>query len=363
MNSEKKTVAVGLSGGVDSSVTAAILKREGYNVIGLTMKIFDGAVKVQESRKHACYGPGEEEDIEIAVKLCRELEIPYHVFDLGKEYEKTVLDYFRKEYLSGRTPNPCVVCNHNLKFGFLIERAKESGIKFDYFATGHYARIEQVNGGDNFLKRAVDASKDQTYFLYALGKEKLAKIMFPLGNLTKSEVRAAALEFGLGAAERPESQDFIAGGDYTPLFENMKIEPGEIVDEKGRVLGMHKGVINYTVGQRKGLGISSSKPLYVLKVDARNNRIVVTEREGLFSNGLVASDMNFYQDISLETSYEVKAKIRQNHKEQDATLFYHEDNKFRIVFETAQLSVTPGQSVVLYDGERVFGGGIIESSF
>jgi len=355
----KKKVAVGLSGGVDSSLAATMLMKQGYDVVGITMEIYDGAIKVQETQKHACYGPGEQEDIELAQNLCNELKIPYHVFDLKKEYEENVLDYFRREYLIGRTPNPCVVCNHNLKFGFLVDKARENGLDFDYFATGHYARVEQVDGR-YLLKKAVDTSKDQTYFLYALRKERLSEIIFPLGGYTKKEVRVLAKEYNLEVAERAESQDFIAGGDYSPLFEKDQVKQGDIINDKGEVLGRHKGIVYYTIGQRKGLGISSPKPLYVLKIDAKNNRVIVTEKAGLFSKGLIASEMNLISIDNVEGSMNIAAKIRQNHKEAKAVMTDFGDGKIKLVFEDPQLSVTPGQVVVIYDGDIVVGGGIIE---
>jgi tRNA-specific 2-thiouridylase len=350
-----------MSGGVDSSVAAALLKKEGYKVIGITMEIWDGAIEVQESQKHACYGPGEEEDIEEAAAVCRQLDIPYHLFDLKKEYKEHVLEYFREEYLAGRTPNPCVVCNHRLKFGFLIDRAKEAGLEFDYFATGHYAKILVKDEG-YFLQKAKDLSKDQTYFLKSLTSRQLENIMFPLGDMLKTEVRAAAEEFKLVVAERIESQDFIAGGDYSPLFTEGEITPGDIVNEKGKILGTHKGIIHYTVGQRKGLGLSHPTPLYVLRVDALNNRVVVTDKESLFVKGLIASDVHLNVSFSSDKPVKVKARIRQKHRESDAEIQQMGENKVRVLFENPQLSVTPGQSVVFYSDDIVLGGGIIESS-
>jgi len=360
LNKEKITVAVGMSGGVDSSVAATILKKKGYNVIGITMEIWDGAIEVQESRKHACYGPGEDEDIEEATKVCEQLDIPYHVFDLKKEYKEHVLEYFREEYLAGRTPNPCVVCNHRLKFGFLIDRAREAGLKFDYFATGHYAQIEKEV--DNYrLKKARDLSKDQTYFLKSLTSEQLENIIFPLGDMLKTEVRQIAEEMELVVADRIESQDFIAGGDYSPLFSVDEIKPGDIVNDKGEILGQHKGIIHYTVGQRKGLGISHDTPLYVLRVDAEKNRVIVTDKENLFASGLIASDVHLNISGEVRDPVRIKARIRQKHKEADASITRMEDNKVKVIFENPQLSVTPGQSVVFYQNDIVLGGGIIES--
>jgi tRNA-uridine 2-sulfurtransferase len=361
LNNKNITVAVGMSGGVDSSVAAAILQREGYNVIGITMEIWDGAIEVQESRKHACYGPGEEEDIEEATEVCRQLGIPYHVFDLKKEYKEHVLEYFREEYLAGRTPNPCVVCNHRLKFGFLIDRAREAGLEFDYFATGHYARVDSENGR-YFLKKAADLSKDQTYFLKDLTSEQLKTVIFPLGGMLKSEVRKIAEEIELVVADRIESQDFIAGGDYSPLFSESEIATGDIVNDKGEILGQHKGIIHYTVGQRKGLGLSHPTPLYVLRVDAEKNKVIVTDKESLFFKGLIASDVHLNLPESFERPVKIKARIRQRHTEAEAEISREPEGRVKVLFKNPQLSVTPGQSVVFYDEDIVLGGGIIESS-
>jgi len=325
------------------------------------MEIWDGAIEVQESRKHACYGPGEDEDIEEATKVCQQLGIPYHVFDLKKEYKEHVLEYFREEYLAGRTPNPCVICNHRLKFGFLTDRAREAGLKFDYFATGHYAQISTENGR-YCLKKAKDKSKDQTYFLKNLTSEQLQTVMFPLGGMLKTEVRKLAEEINLTVADRIDSQDFIAGGDYSPLFSESEISPGDIVSDKGEILGQHKGIIHYTVGQRKGLGLSHPTPLYVLRVDAEKNRIIVTDKESLFFKGLIASDVHLNLPEPLDKPVKVKARIRQRHNEAEAEISRESEDRVKVLFENPQLSVTPGQSVVFYDGDIVVGGGIIESS-
>ncbi|HEY9055059.1 MAG TPA: tRNA 2-thiouridine(34) synthase MnmA [Rectinemataceae bacterium] len=359
----KKTVAVGLSGGVDSSLAAAILVDEGYRVLGLTMKIWKGAFKIQENLKHACFGPGEEEDIASCERLCTRLGIDYAVIDLADEYEAKVLDYFRSEYETGRTPNPCVVCNRELKFGFLLERARASGLSFDFFATGHYARKESLNEV-TFLRRAADESKDQSYFLYGLDSERLESILFPLGDMTKSQVRELARAHGLEAAEKPESQDFIAGGDYAPLFEDRSCEPGDIVDSSGTILGRHRGLPYYTVGQRRGLGISiGPEPLYVLGLDGARNRVVVGPNSGLFSDGLASSNFRFQdprmagREIPISEGW--TAKIRQNHKPVPCSV--RSNGPVEISFDIAQRAVAPGQSVVLYSAEGlVMGGGVID---
>ncbi len=361
MDQRNARVAVGLSGGVDSSIAAALLKEKGYEVIGVSMMTFDASMPVTESERHACYGPGEEEDMKSAASVCRRLGIPFHAIDLREEFRNHVIGYFKREYLEGRTPNPCIVCNHRLKFGFLLEKTRGLGIDFDFFATGHYAQIVESEGRF-LLKRAADRSKDQTYFLYALTTQQLSRTLFPVGGYTKMEVREMARALDLETANRPESQDFISGTDYASLFYEEEIKEGEIVDENGNVLGKHRGIIHYTVGQRKGLGISSDHPLYVLKIDAQRNRIIVSDRDNLLSEGLIATDLNLIAVDQLEKPHKVKAKIRLQHKEADATLFPHENNRAKIIFDEPQMSVTPGQSAVFYADDVVLGGGIIEHS-
>jgi tRNA-specific 2-thiouridylase len=360
MKKKRTRVAVGLSGGVDSSVAAALLCKQNYEVYGLTMEIYDGSVDLDESAKHACYGPGEKEDVESAAAICEKLKIPFQAIDLRQEYKNHVIDYFRNEYLEGKTPNPCVVCNQKLKFGFLLEKARQAGCEFDYFATGHYARI--VKSGSRFLlKRAADRSKDQTYFLYGLTPQQLARTLFPVGDHTKQQVREMAYSLSLETADREESQDFIDGGDYSILFSEDEIKAGEIVNEKGQVLGEHRGIIHYTIGQRRGLGIGSHQPLYVSRIDAASNRIVVSHHEHR-SNGLVAGDLNWIGVDRIERPQEVQVKIRLQHKETDATVYPPDGDQTRILFKKPQLSVTPGQSAVIYADDTVLGGGIINAA-
>ncbi|MDY6970834.1 MAG: tRNA 2-thiouridine(34) synthase MnmA [Thermodesulfobacteriota bacterium] len=359
MKHKRIKVAVGLSGGVDSSVAAALLKEKGYDVVGIFMQIFDGSMGVREAEKHACYGPGEEDDTEKAAGVCRQLGIPFHIIDLKKEYRRHVIHYFRREYLAGRTPNPCIACNHRLKFGFLLDKARKAGIDFELFSTGHYAQIE-VSDGSCLLKRAADRSKDQTYFLYALTPEQLSRTLFPLGKYTKQQVRKIAASLGLETANLPESQDFIAGGNYSHLFNGGEVKRGDIIDEKGNILGKHKGIIHYTIGQRRGLGIASDRPLYVAKIDAEDNRIVVSGKDGLFSEGLIAKGINLISVERFDRQYKVKVKIRLQHTEVDATLLPHENGRAKVLFNHPQMSVAPGQSAVFYSDETVLGGGVIE---
>lgn len=355
-------VAVGLSGGVDSSVAAALLKEEGYDVVGIMMEIFHSSMAVKEVEKHACYGPREKEDIEAAASVCNKLGIPFHIIDLRSEHRNHVIDYVRSEYLAARTPNPCVVCNRKLKFGLLPEKAKSAGIVFDFFATGHYAQI--VKSGDKYLlKKAIDRSKDQSYFLYSLLPEQLSRTLFPLGAFTKQQVRKMARSYGLETADRPESQDFVAGGDYSPLFHKEEIEAGDIVDEDGNVLGKHRGIIHYTIGQRRGLGIASDRPLYVARINAETNRIVVSDRDSLLSEGLIATDLNLMAIEKLDRSHRIETKIRLQHQGVASTIFPHGNHKAKILFDEPQMAISPGQSAVFYSDDYVFGGGVIERGF
>ncbi|MBT8331491.1 MAG: tRNA 2-thiouridine(34) synthase MnmA [Deltaproteobacteria bacterium] len=361
MANKQLKVAVGLSGGVDSSVAAALLQKQNYSVYGTTMEIYDESQGIDESAKHACYGPGEKEDVASAAAICEKLNIPFHTIDLRQEYQNHVIQYFRNEYLGGKTPNPCVVCNQKLKFGFLLEKARQAGLEFDYFATGHYARIENA-GGRYLLKRAADHSKDQSYFLYGLTQQQLAHTILPLGSHTKQQVREIARSLGLQTAEREESQDFIDGGDYSILFAKNEIKTGDIVDEAGQVLGTHRGIIHNTIGQRRGLGIASDRPLYVHRIDASQNRIIVSNHENL-SNGLLAVDLNLIGINRIEQPLnDVQVKIRLRHKAADATVYPAEGRHTRIRFKAPQMSVTPGQSAVIYAGDTVLGGGIISSA-
>jgi tRNA-specific 2-thiouridylase len=376
--SVKRKVAVGLSGGVDSAVAAALLLEKGHEVLGITMKIWSGAISVPESAKQACYGPDEAEDVAACETLCSSLGIRYLAIDLTKEYEELVLDYFRREYRAGRTPNPCVICNSELKFGFLIEKAQALGLEFELFATGHYARISGDARGNPRLRAALDASKDQSYFLYRLGPDLLSRVLFPLGELSKAEVRDIARRHGLDAAEKPESQDFIAGGDYSPLFAAMPPEEGEIVDIEGRVLGRHRGLPYYTIGQRRGLGIGAggsagaatgaepggnAEALYVIALDPERNRVIVGPSHGLFADGLIASDFRLYSPDFGPSPRRGFAKIRRNHRPAACTFSPGEAGACTLRFDESQRALAPGQSVVVYDEAGfVQGGGIIESA-
>ncbi|MCX6112598.1 MAG: tRNA 2-thiouridine(34) synthase MnmA [Proteobacteria bacterium] len=366
-SSKNKTVAVGMSGGVDSTIAAYLLKEQGYNVVGLTMSIWDNSIDIPDIGKSGCYGPGEARDIEAAKDIAKKLGIKHVVVDLSKEYKGTVLKYFCSEYTCGKTPNPCVICNQKVKFGFLMQRAKEMGINYDYFATGHYVRTEYEDNHKRYLlKKAIDSTKDQSYFLSYLKQEQLEKLIFPLGDKTKTEIKELARKIGFtDVADKDESQDFIETDDYSVLFDKGDIKEGDFVDVEGKKIGRHKGIIYYTIGQRKGLGISggNSGILYVLKIDADTNTIVVGPEKYLFSDELRAANINWISISELTAPMEIRVKIRQQHKEAQAiiTPCIGESSKDQatVKFKTPQRAITPGQTVVFYDKDIVIGGGII----
>ena len=352
-------VAVAMSGGVDSSVAAALLKEKGYEVIGVTMKVWDGETLPANGTRHACYGPGEEEDLEDARKVAQVLGIPLNIFNLRQEYKIEVLDYFCHEYLSGRTPNPCIRCNRRVKFDALLEKARDTGIEFDYFATGHYARVEHDESRSRYLlKKAKDMAKDQSYFLFALSQEQLSNSLFPLGNHTKEEVRKMAWDLELGIDDKSESQDFFAG-DYSSLLGKVA-RPGPILNKEGEILGEHRGIPFYTIGQRKGLVISSKEPLYVTAIDQEKNVIVVGPKEEVYGDELVAMELNWIAIQELSRPVDVKAKIRYLHKEAEAMVIPLDEDKVHVKFKEPQMAITPGQAVVFYDDDIVIGGGTIE---
>jgi tRNA-uridine 2-sulfurtransferase len=353
-------IAIGLSGGVDSSVAAWLLKEQGHEVMGLTMKIWDNSFK-SSNTKNACFGPDEEKDIEEAAALCKRLDLPYHVVDLSREYVRDIIGYVRDEYMSGRTPNPCIKCNQQMKFSFLIERARESGLKFEKFATGHYANVEYDEARGRFLlKRGVDEKKDQSYFLSLLGQDQLSNILFPLGHYRKPEVKEIAKKMGFPAYEKKESQDFFSG-DYEELLDLTGLpDQGDIVDLDGKVLGRHKGFCHYTIGQRRGLGVSHSEPLYVVGIDKDRNRVIVGTDELLLKRRILVSNVNWIASASAPVPFECTAKIRYAHKPARALVTPLEGNTARIEFSEPQRAIAPGQFAVCYEGDIVSGGGIIE---
>jgi tRNA-specific 2-thiouridylase len=356
-----KRVAVGLSGGVDSAVAASLLKREGYDVIGVTMKIWDGRPLPVETARHACYGPGEDEDVADAERIARSLQIPFHVVDLAEEYNETILEFCSRQYLSGVTPNPCVHCNRRVKFERIPAQLRSRGVAVDYFATGHYAGITYDESSARYLlRKGADREKDQSYFLYLLTQEQLATTLFPVGAYTKGEIRRMAGALDLPVAEKPESQDFVAGG-YRALFGGA-VNPGPILDEQGAVLGEHQGIHRYTIGQRRGLGIARGTPLYVIAIDQERNAVVVGPVERLYSSGLVAGSVNWIAIDALAAPRRVRARIRYRHEEAPAVIAPASDGRVAVSFEAPQRAVTPGQAVVFYDGDTVVGGGTIEET-
>ena len=352
-------VVVAMSGGVDSSVVAALLKEKGHEVTGVTMEVWDGKSLPGDRTRHSCYGPGEEEDIEDARKVAQVLGIPLYILDLRQEYKIEVLDYFCHEYLSGRTPNPCIRCNRRVKFDALLKKARDSGIKFDYFATGHYARVEYDEGKRRYLlKKAGGMAKDQSYFLFSLSQEQLAHSLFLLGSYTKGEVREMARNLGLGVVDKPESQDFFAG-DYSSLLGEV-VKPGPIMDRQGNILGQHRGIPFYTIGQRKGLGISAGEPLYVIALDRQRNAVVVGSKQEVYGDELVACELNWIAIEALRQPIEVKARIRYRHQEAEAMVIPLDKDKVHVKFREPQMAITPGQAVVFYDNDTLVGGGTIE---
>jgi tRNA-specific 2-thiouridylase len=356
----KKKVMLGMSGGVDSSVAAAVLLEKGYDVIGATMKIWSG----DEDSKLTEGGCCSLSAVEDARSVADRLGIPYYVLNFEDVFEEKVINYFKDEYLEGKTPNPCIACNRYVKFDALLKKAVSMGI--DYVATGHYAIIvyDEI-AGRYLLKKSVSQKKDQTYALYNLTQQQLSRTLMPIGDYTKDQVREKAKELGLAVSSKPDSQEicFVEDNNYGRFIEentNAKIVPGNFVDARGRILGRHKGIIHYTVGQRKGLGIALGKPMYVVGLDLKNNNVILGDDNEVFSSSLIADDMNFIAIESLKAPAKVKAKIRYSAKEADAEIFPLDDGRVKVVFELPQRAITPGQSIVFYSEDTVVGGGVIQ---
>jgi len=358
----KSRVCVGMSGGVDSSVAAWLLKKQGYDVVGVTMQIWDGTLNLPDIGHAGCYGPGEARDIESARDVAARIGIPHVAVSLTDQYKQNVLDYFRAEYRDGRTPNPCMVCNQRLKFGFLLDRAREQGIAFDLFATGHYARvIRDAATGQCSLLRGVDHKKDQSYFLARLTQKQLQQIIFPLGELTKLNVVQLARDAGLSdVADRKESQDFIESDSYAPLFQPTDNRPGPIVDTNGRILGQHNGIIHYTIGQREGLKLGGQKQaLYVVGLDASANRVIVGPADGLLRAEFEAANCNWPTIEPPAAPMEVTVRIRYNHHGCPAVVEPVSAWRVRVRLGEPQRAVAPGQAAVFYRDDLVLGSGWI----
>lgn len=353
---------IAMSGGVDSSVAAYLTKESGDDCIGVTMKLFENE-DIGVRRDKACCSL---DDVEDARSVCYRIGIRYYVLNFTVRFRETVMERFVKAYEKGWTPNPCIDCNRFLKFELLFQRMKE--LERDYIVTGHYARTEyDAASGRYLLKKAVDETKDQSYVLYTLTQEQLAHVSFPLGSLQKSRVREIAGEHGFVNAGKHDSQDicFVPDGDYAGFIEQYRgfpSEEGDFVDKDGNVMGRHKGVIHYTVGQRRGLGIPAADRLYVCRILPEKNQVVLGSREELFQRELAAGDVNLISRESLAEPMRVKAKIRYRHPEQPALAWQTPDGKLHLRFEEPQRAITRGQAVVLYDGDVVVGGGVIEDS-
>ncbi|WP_034600993.1 tRNA 2-thiouridine(34) synthase MnmA [Clostridiisalibacter paucivorans] len=358
---DKKKVVIGMSGGVDSSVAAYLLKKQGYDVIGVTMKIWQKDSFENSGNDSSCCSLSAVED---ARMVANKLDIPYYVMNFKNVFKDKVIDYFVEEYGKGRTPNPCIACNRYVKFEELLKRANELGAY--YVATGHYGKIYYDENKNRYvLTKAKTEGKDQSYVLYNLTQEQLKHTLMPLGDFdNKEKVREIARDLGMIVADKKESQEicFIEDNDYGKFIRenaNYKINKGNFIDINGNVLGKHNGITNYTIGQRKGLGIALGKPMYVVDIDVKNNIVILGDGEKVFGTQLLANDLNFISIEKLEEPMRIKAKIRYAAKEEDAVIKPVEKDKVEVVFDKPVRAITPGQAVVFYDGDIVLGGGTI----
>ena len=355
----KGKVVVGMSGGVDSSVAAWLLKKQGYDVIGVTMQIWQDEENIVQEENGGCCGLSAVDD---ARRVAAAIGIPYYVMNFKDEFQKSVIEYFTKEYLAGRTPNPCIACNRYVKWEALLQRSLSIGA--DYIATGHYARIEHLPNGRSAIRRSATMEKDQTYALYNLTQEQLARTLMPVGEYSKDRIREMADEIGLLVAHKPDSQDicFVPDGDYASFIENTTdqvLQTGDFVTPEGKILGKHKGIIHYTVGQRKGLGLALGYPAFVLEIRPETNEVVIGTYEESLTYTVRANELNFMSVEQITEPVRVFAKIRYNHKGAWCTVERTGEDEIVCTFDEPIRAATPGQAVVLYDGEYVLGGGTI----
>jgi len=356
-------IALGMSGGVDSTVCAMLLKEQGHEVIGLTMAKWNPKSGILSADKRGCYGPSEPQALQSAIQSATRLGIEHHVINLEEEFEREVLEYYRSVYACGKTPNPCVLCNRKIKFGALLEKARASGISFDRFATGHYARTFYDADSERWqLMKAKDSLKDQSYFLSGLSQEQLSITLFPLGTMLKSKIKAYAESQGFEyLIKKKESQDFLESFDKSPLFQESDARPGYFKDRAGKILGMHKGLIHYTIGQRKGLGLAGfAEPQYVIAMDAETNTIYIGPEADLFSDTLYATEMNWLSIPEPQGELSCQGKIRLAHEPVPCTVDKLSSGKYYVKFSESISAITPGQVIAFYDHELVLGSGIIE---
>lgn len=351
-------VVVGMSGGVDSSVTAYLLKKQGYEVIGMTMQIWQQ--DAPDDHSGGCCGLSAVDD---ARRVCQKLDIPHYVMNFREDFKKYVIDYFLDEYQRARTPNPCIACNRYVKWESMLKKALQIGA--DYIATGHYARvIYNETTGRYTLGQSKSLAKDQTYALYNLTQEQLKHTLMPLGDYTKEEVRAIAKEIGLAVATKPDSQEicFVPDDDYAGYIESALGKPsecGHFVDTAGNIVGTHKGIIHYTIGQRKGLGLSMGKPVFVQKLDYERNEVVIGDNADLFKTTVRANTLNFMPFETLQGEMKCLGKIRYNQRPEPCTISMQDNDTLLCIFDEPQRAITPGQALVLYDGATLIGGGTI----